>query len=47
MSAVIDALVRNKPSAAKGQYLKTIYLASTMGPAVPVDVKEAAKLTTA
>ena len=47
LTAVIDALVRNKPSAAKGQYLKTIYLSSTMGPAVPVDVKEAAKLTTA
>ena len=47
LTAVIDALVRNKPSAAKGQYLKTLYLASTMGPAVPVDVKEAAKLTTA
>jgi large subunit ribosomal protein L1 len=47
LTAVIDALVRNKPSAAKGQYLKTLYLSSTMGPAVPVDVKEAAKLTTA
>jgi large subunit ribosomal protein L1 len=46
LTAVIDALVRNKPSAAKGQYLRTLYLASTMGPAVPIDVKEAAKLTT-
>jgi large subunit ribosomal protein L1 len=47
LAALIDALVRNKPSAAKGQYLKSIYLASTMGPAVPIDVKEAAKLTSA
>jgi large subunit ribosomal protein L1 len=47
LSALMDALVRNKPAAAKGQYLKTLYLATTMGPAVPVDVKEAAKLTTA
>jgi large subunit ribosomal protein L1 len=47
LSAVVDALVRNKPSAAKGQYLRTIYLSATMGPSVPVDVKEAAKLTTA
>jgi len=46
LTAVIDALVRNKPSAAKGQYLKTLYLSSTMGPSVPVDVREAAKLTT-
>ena len=46
LTAVIDALVRNKPSAAKGQYLRTLYLSSTMGPSVPVDVREAAKLTT-
>src|SRR5213082_2526729 len=30
-TALIEALVKNKPSAAKGQYLKTIYLTSTMG----------------
>jgi large subunit ribosomal protein L1 len=47
LAALIDALARNKPSAAKGQYLRTIYLASTMGPAVPIDVKEAAKLASA
>jgi large subunit ribosomal protein L1 len=45
-AALIEALVKNKPSAAKGQYLKSIYLASTMGPSVPVDVREAGKLTT-
>lgn len=46
-STLLDTLVRNKPSAAKGQYLRSIYLSATMGPAVPVDVKEAARLTTA
>lgn len=45
LAAVIDALVRNKPQAAKGQYFRTLYLSSTMGPSVPVDVKEAAKLS--
>jgi large subunit ribosomal protein L1 len=47
LAALMDALVRSKPSAAKGQYLRTLYLATTMGPSVPVDVKEAAKLTSA
>jgi len=47
LSAVVDALVRAKPSAAKGQYLRTAYLSTTMGPSVPIDVREAAKLTVA
>ncbi len=36
-AAVIDELVRAKPSAAKGRYLHSITLASTMGPGVKVD----------
>jgi large subunit ribosomal protein L1 len=36
-AAVIDELVRAKPSAAKGRYLRTITVASTMGPGVKVD----------
>ncbi len=47
LSALMDALVRAKPAAAKGQYLRTLFLSTTMGPSVPVDVKEAAKLTSA
>jgi large subunit ribosomal protein L1 len=47
LAALVDALVRAKPAAAKGQYLRTLYLSTTMGPSIPVDVKEAAKLTTA
>lgn len=47
LAALVEALVRNKPSAAKGQYIKSVFVTSTMGPAVPIDVKEAAKLTTA
>ncbi|MCW3012923.1 MAG: ribosomal protein, partial [Solirubrobacterales bacterium] len=35
--AVIDELVRAKPSAAKGKYIRTITMASTMGPGVKVD----------
>jgi len=36
-AAVVEELVRAKPSAAKGRYLHTITLASTMGPGVKVD----------
>ncbi len=35
--AVMDAIVKAKPSAVKGQYIKNITLASTMGPGVKVD----------
>jgi large subunit ribosomal protein L1 len=35
--AVIDEIVRAKPAAAKGRYLQTITLATTMGPGVRVD----------
>ena len=47
LAALVEALMRNKPQAAKGQYLRTLHLAATMGPSVPIDVREAAKLTTA
>jgi large subunit ribosomal protein L1 len=36
-AAVIDELNRAKPSAAKGRYLRSITLASTMGPGIKVD----------
>jgi large subunit ribosomal protein L1 len=35
--AVIEELIRAKPSAAKGRYLRSITMASTMGPGVKVD----------
>jgi large subunit ribosomal protein L1 len=35
--AVIEELVRAKPSAAKGRYIRTVTLASTMGPGIRVD----------
>jgi large subunit ribosomal protein L1 len=37
LSTLLDAIVRAKPSAAKGTYLKSITLTSTMGPGVKVD----------
>ncbi len=35
-NALLDAIVKAKPSAVKGQYLKSITLATTMGPGVKV-----------
>jgi large subunit ribosomal protein L1 len=36
-AAVIDELVKAKPSAAKGRYIRSVTLASTMGPGIKVD----------
>src|ERR1700736_3522812 len=36
-AAVIDELIRAKPSAAKGRYIRSVTLASTMSPGVKVD----------
>jgi len=35
--AIVEELLRAKPSAAKGRYLRTIVLAATMGPGIKVD----------
>jgi large subunit ribosomal protein L1 len=37
VNALLDAIVRAKPAAAKGTYLKSVTLTSTMGPGVKVD----------
>ena len=37
-NALMDAIVKAKPSALKGQYLRSITLSSTMGPGVKVSV---------
>ena len=38
-NALLDAIVKAKPAAAKGQYIKSISVASTMGPGVKVNAK--------
>ena len=38
-NALFDAIVKAKPAAAKGQYIKSVALASTMGPGVKVQSK--------
>jgi large subunit ribosomal protein L1 len=36
---LISALNKLKPSAAKGTYIKSVYLSSTMSPSVQIDAK--------
>ena len=42
--AVVEEIVRVKPAAAKGRYLKSITLAQSMGPGVPVDTTRTSNL---
>lgn len=44
MHAAMDALVKAKPSSAKGRYVQSVTLSSTMGPGIKLDPVEAAKV---
>jgi large subunit ribosomal protein L1 len=35
--ALVDSIVKAKPAAAKGKYLKSVTLSSTMGPGIRID----------
>jgi len=45
LTAVVEAVMKAKPAAAKGQYVKTASLATTMGPGIRLDLKPALSLT--
>jgi large subunit ribosomal protein L1 len=45
LTAVIEAVIKAKPSGAKGQYVKTASLTTTMGPGIRLDLKPALSLT--
>lgn len=38
LAVLMDAIIRSKPEAVKGAYLRSAYLTSTMGPSVAVDL---------
>ncbi len=40
LTTVMDAIIKAKPAAAKGTYLKSTYLATTMGPSVKFNYSE-------
>ena len=41
-AALAEAVIKAKPSASKGTYLKSVYLSSTMGPGVKIETKQIA-----
>ena len=44
-AAALDEILRAKPSAAKGRYLRKITVSTTMGPGIPVDPNRTRNLT--
>ena len=44
LGALVEALVKAKPSSAKGRYLQKIVVSSTMGPGIGIDTSEAGRL---
>ncbi len=42
--AVVEALIKAKPPAAKGQYIRSVTVSSTMGPGVKISIQKATAL---
>ena len=47
LAALVDAIVRAKPQAAKGQYIRSITLAPSMGPGVKLEIAPTLAMVTA
>jgi large subunit ribosomal protein L1 len=47
LTAVMEAVVKAKPAGAKGQYIKSAYITSTMGPGIRLDLSAALSLSAA
>jgi large subunit ribosomal protein L1 len=41
LMSVVEAIIKAKPVGAKGQYIKSAYIATTMGPGIKLDLKTA------
>ena len=47
LTALVEAVMKAKPSGAKGQYVKSAFLTTTMGPGIKLDLRSALSLTSA
>jgi len=47
MATLMEAIIKAKPAQAKGQYIRSVTIASTMGPGIKVDVARATQLRAA
>jgi len=45
MNALVDMVIKARPSAVKGQFIRTAYLTTTMGPSIKLDVQRMLTLT--
>jgi large subunit ribosomal protein L1 len=45
LTAIVEAIIKARPAGAKGQYVRTAYLTSSMGPSVKLDLKSTLELT--
>jgi large subunit ribosomal protein L1 len=45
LTAVVEAVVKAKPSGAKGQYVRSVYVTTTMGPGIKLDLTPTLALT--
>ena len=45
LTAEVEAIMKAKPSGTKGQYIRSIFLTTTMGPGISLDLKTTLSLT--
>ncbi|MDO8673092.1 MAG: 50S ribosomal protein L1, partial [Dehalococcoidia bacterium] len=45
MATVVDAIVKGKPSGARGQYIRSIAIAPSMGPGIRLDLPATLSMT--